>query len=107
MSFSDADRPAGARAPATIQRISCSMYTIDVYSAMAGFDPEKRLQTIMDRRLGIIEAIALFHGRTSLTAPSDRNNEERYKTITIGNDGKCCSVIWTWRDGVRWIISYR
>jgi uncharacterized DUF497 family protein len=55
---------------------------------MAGFDPEKRLQTIRDRRLDFIDAIALFDGRSALTAPSDRNDEERYKTVTIGNDGK-------------------
>jgi uncharacterized protein len=84
------------------------MYTINVYDyAMPGFDPEKRLQTIRDRRLDLIDAIALFDGRRALTARSDRNDEERYKTITIGEDGKCYSVIWTWRDGDRWIISYR
>jgi len=38
---------------------------------------------------------------------SDRNDEERYKTITIGEDGKCYSIIWTWRNGDRWIISYK
>src|ERR1700685_2796667 len=51
----------------------------------AGFDPEKRIQTIKDRRLDFLDAIALFDGRPMLTARSDRNDEERYKTVTIGN----------------------
>ena len=84
------------------------MYTINVYDcAMPGFDPEKRRQTIRDRRLDFIDAIALFDGRRALTVRSDRNDEERHKTITIAEDGKCYSVIWTWRAGDRWIISYR
>ena len=74
---------------------------------MAGFDPEKRLQTLRDRQLDFIDAIALFDGRPMLTVQSNRNDEERYKTITIGDDGKFYSVIWTWRDDDRWIISYR
>jgi hypothetical protein len=56
------------------------MYTIDVHRAMAGFDPEKRLQTIRDRRLDFIDAIALFDGRPSLTA--------RRQTGTTRNDTK-------------------
>jgi uncharacterized DUF497 family protein len=74
---------------------------------MASFDPEKRLKTIRDRQLDFLDAIALFDGRPMLTAGSNRNDEERYKTITLGNDGKFYSIIWTWRAVDRWIISYR
>jgi uncharacterized DUF497 family protein len=74
---------------------------------MPGFDPSKRLRTIEDRGLDFIDAVALFDGRPMLTAPSNRNDEERYKSVTIGDDGKLYSVIWTWREGDFWIISFR
>ena len=74
---------------------------------MPGFDPQKRLRTIEDRGLDFIDAVALFDGRPMLTAPSNRNDEVRYKSIAIGDDGKPYSVIWTWRDNDLWIISYR
>lgn len=74
---------------------------------MPGFDPRKRLATIEDRDLDFIDAVALFDGRPMLTVPSNRNDEERYKSIALGEDGKAYSVIWTWREGDLWIISFR
>ena len=74
---------------------------------MPGFDPRKRLRTLEDRGLDFIDALALFDNRPMLTVPSDRNNEQRYKSITAGDDGKFYSVIWTWREGELWIISFR
>ena len=74
---------------------------------MPGFDPRKRLRTIEDRGLDFIDAVTLFDGWPMLTVPSNRNDEERYKSITIGDDGKLYSVIWTWREGDLWIISFR
>jgi uncharacterized DUF497 family protein len=55
---------------------------------MPGFDPEKRSRTIEDRGLDFIDAVALFDGRPMLTVPSDRNDEARYKSIAMGDDGK-------------------
>ena len=74
---------------------------------MTGFNPQKRMATIEDRGLDFIDAVALFDGRPLLTVPSNRNDEERYKSITLGDDGKLYSVIWTWREGDLWIISFR
>ena len=74
---------------------------------MPGFDPQKRLRTLEDRGLDFLDAIALFDGRPLLTVPSNRNDEERYKSIAAGGDGKLYSVIWTWRGGDLWIISFR
>ena len=74
---------------------------------MPGFDPRKRLRTLEDRGLDFIDAVALFDGRPLLTAPSNRNDEQRYKSIAVGDDGKIYSVIWTWRNDDLWIISYR
>jgi uncharacterized DUF497 family protein len=65
------------------------------------------LATIEDRGLDFIEAVALFDGRPMLTVPSNRNDEERYKSIALGDDGKAYSIIWTWREGDLWIISFR
>lgn len=75
--------------------------------SMPGFDPQKRLHTIADRGLDFIDAIALFDGRPILTAPSNRNDEHRFKSIAKGQDGKLYSVIWTWRQNDLWIISFR
>ena len=74
---------------------------------MPGFDPQKRQRTIADRALDFIDAVALFDGRPMLTVPSNRNDEERYKSIAKGDDDKFYSVIWTWRQGDLWIISFR
>jgi uncharacterized DUF497 family protein len=74
---------------------------------MPGFDPRKRLRTIEDRGLDFLDAVALFDGRPMLTVPSDRNDEERFKSLALGDDGKLYSVIWTWREGDLWIISFR
>jgi uncharacterized DUF497 family protein len=74
---------------------------------MPGFDPEKRLRTIADRGLDFVDAIALFDGRIMLTVASSWNDEERYKSIALGDDGKLYSVIWTPRNGDWWLISYR
>jgi uncharacterized protein len=74
---------------------------------MPGFDPEKRSRTIEDRGLDFIDAAALFDGRPMLTVPSNRNDEDRYKSIAMGDDGKFYSVIWTWRQYDLWIISFR
>jgi uncharacterized DUF497 family protein len=65
---------------------------------MPVFDPEKRSRTIVDRGLDFIDAVALFDGRPMLTVPSNRNDEDRYKSITTGDDDKFYSVIWTWRQ---------
>ena len=74
---------------------------------MPGFDPEKRLRTLEDRGLDFIDAVALFDGRPIITVASDRNDEERFKSIAKGSDGKLYSVIWTWRNADLWIISFR
>ena len=51
-------------------------------------------------------AFALFDGRPLLTAPTPRDDEERF--LSVGSiEGRFFAVIWTWRDGAVRIITAR
>jgi len=73
---------------------------------MFEWDEDKRLKNLAKHKLDFMDARALFDGRASLTAPSSYDLEPRQLTIGV-LDGAYYSVIWTWRDGNRRLISFR
>jgi hypothetical protein len=66
---------------------------------MAGFDPEKRLQTIRDRRLDFIDAIALFDGRP---VAHGAVRQEQRGTIQNNNDRERWQMLLGNMDLARW-----
>jgi uncharacterized protein len=73
---------------------------------MFEWDEAKRLINIEKHNLDFLDAQLLFDGRASITSESDYPVEARYVTTTLIN-GRFHTVVWTWRDGVRRIISFR
>ncbi len=73
---------------------------------MFEWDEGKRLLNLGKHNLDFIDARLLFDGRKAFTALSDYTVEARYLTIAIF-DGKFHTVIWTWREKKRRIISFR
>ncbi len=73
---------------------------------MFEWDEDKRLLNLEKHGLDFIDAQLLFDGRKTITAPSDYPVEARFLTIAIF-DGKFHTVVWTWREETRRIISFR
>ena len=73
---------------------------------MFEWDEDKRLLNLKKHHLDFIDARLFFDGRNTITAQSNYLNELRYLTIAIF-DGKYHTVVWTWRDKKRRIISFR
>ncbi len=73
---------------------------------MFEWDENKRLVNLAKHGLDFLAARRLFDGRATMTAPSDHLSERRYITIAP-IDGKFYTVVWTWRDQTRRIISFR
>ena len=73
---------------------------------MFEWDEDKRLLNLEKHGLDFIDAQLLFDGRKTITAPSDYPVEARFFTIAIFN-GKFHTVVWTWREETRRIISFR
>ena len=73
---------------------------------MFEWDEDKRLKNLEKHKLDFLAVRRLFDGRKTLTTESDSLIETRYITTAI-IDGKFYTVIWTWRDDARRIISFR
>lgn len=73
---------------------------------MFEWDETKRLRNKARRGLDFGDADLVFDGRPLITAPSYRNDEERFVS-TAKIDGKLYTVVWTWRGENQRIISFR
>jgi uncharacterized DUF497 family protein len=73
---------------------------------MFEWDEDKRSKNLAKHGLDFVAVWFDFDGRATITAPSARCVEARYVTTAL-IDGKFYTVIWTWRDGARRIISFR
>ena len=73
---------------------------------MFEWDDAKRLANLDKHKLDFIDARLLFDGRATITARSDHPIEARFVTTAM-IDGKFYTVVWTWRDDTRRIISFR
>ncbi len=73
---------------------------------MFEWDEGKRLRNLAKHKLDFLAARSIFDGRASITAPSVHPFEARLiTTAMIG--GKFYTVVWTWRDESRRVISFR
>jgi uncharacterized protein len=70
------------------------------------WDEAKRLKNQSRRGLDFADADLVFDGRPVTTAPSRRNNEDRFVS-TAEINGKLYTVVWMWRDANQRIISFR
>ncbi|MFY9655867.1 MAG: BrnT family toxin [Methylocystis sp.] len=73
---------------------------------MFGWDEDRRSTNFAKHGLDFLAVWLVFDGRATITAPSARSVEARYVTTAL-IDGKFYTVVWTWRDGARRIISFR
>jgi uncharacterized protein len=73
---------------------------------MFEWDEDKRLKNLAKHKLDLVDARLLFDGRATVTAASAHFSEARYVTTAL-IDGKSYTVVWTWRDDARRIISFR
>jgi uncharacterized DUF497 family protein len=73
---------------------------------MFEWDEYKRLKNLEKHKLDFLAVRLLFDGRQTITTESNSPIETRYVTTAI-IDGKFYTVIWTWRDDARRIISFR
>ena len=73
---------------------------------MFEWDEDKRLTNLAKHGLDFVAVWLVFDGRATITAPSVRSVEARYVTTALIG-GKFYTVIWTWRDEARRIISFR
>jgi uncharacterized protein len=82
------------------------MYTNRVHSIRLEWDEQKRVRNLARRGLDFADADLVFDGRPVTTAPSRRNEEDRFvSTAEIGD--KPYTVVWMWRGENRRIISFR
>lgn len=84
----------------------CLMYTKRPHSLGLEWDEAKRLKNISRRGLDFADADLVFDGHPVATAPSRRNNEDRFVS-TAEIDGKLYTVVWMWRGKNQRIISFR
>jgi len=71
------------------------------------FDPQKRFQTLLERRLDFARAGEVF-SRTTHTFQDLRQNYSESRFITLGFlDGRLTVVVWTPRESRKRIISMR
>lgn len=73
---------------------------------MFEWNEAKRQANLEKHKLDFIDARLLFDGRATLTAPSDHPVEARFVSTAM-IDGKFYTVVWTWREDSRRIISFR
>ncbi len=73
---------------------------------MFEWDEDKRLLNLEKHKLDFIDSRLLFDGRKTITAQSVYPVEARYVTTAI-IEGKFYTVVWTWREETRRIISFR
>ena len=73
---------------------------------MFEWDEDKRLKNLAKHKLDFVGARLLFDGRGTVSVESNYPFEARLVTTAM-IDGKLYTVVWTWRDEVRRIISLR
>ena len=73
---------------------------------MFEWDEDKRQQNLSKHKLDFVAVWLVFDGRATITARSDYPFEGRYVT-TATIDGKFYTVVWTWREDARRIVSFR
>ena len=73
---------------------------------MDEWDEDKRLLNLEKHKLDFIDSRLLFDGRKTITAQSDHPIEARHVTTVI-IEAKFYTVVWTWRENTRRIISFR
>jgi uncharacterized protein len=73
---------------------------------MFEWDEDKRQRNLAKHKLDFVAVRLVFDGRATITARSDYPVEARNVTTAM-IDGKFYTVVWTWRDEVRRIISFR
>jgi uncharacterized DUF497 family protein len=73
---------------------------------MFEWDEAKRQINLEKHKLDFVAVWQLFDGRATITAPSDYPIEARHVTTAL-IDGKFYTVVWTWREDTRRIISFR
>ena len=71
------------------------------------WDEAKREWVLAERGIDfLLVAFELFDGRTLLTVPTLRDDEERFLSVGL-IEGKFFAVVRTWRDGAVRIITAR
>ena len=73
---------------------------------MFEWDEDKRLINLAKHKLDFVDARLMFDGRPTVTAASGHPFEALLMTTAMV-DGKSYTVVWTWREQVRRIISSR
>ena len=73
---------------------------------MFEWDEAKRRANLAKHKLDFVDARLLFDGRATITAKSDHPFEAQFVTTAM-IDGKFYTIVWTWRDDSRRIISLR
>ncbi len=71
---------------------------------MFEWDEAKRRANLAKHKLDFVDARLLFDGRATITAKADHPFEARFVTTAM-IDGKFYTIVWTWRDDSRRIIS--
>ena len=67
---------------------------------------DKRRRNLADHKIDFVRAVDVFDGRPGYTHHSPRQGEDRWATVAIV-EGRFMTVVWTWRDGNRRLISAR
>lgn len=71
------------------------------------FDPAKRIWTLTERDLDLVDAAKVFAGPT-FDAPDDRRDYGETRIVTAGLlDGRMVIVVWTPRGDARHVMSMR
>ena len=70
------------------------------------WDEEKRRRNLAKHKLDFLPACPLLEASASVTVPSNHPLEARLVTTGI-IEGKFYTVVWTWREESRRIISFR
>jgi uncharacterized protein len=82
------------------------VYTKRRHRGVLEWDEAKRLKNLKRRGLDFVDADLIFDGRPVATAPSRRNNEDRFVS-TAAIDANFYTVVWMWRGDNQRIISFR
>ena len=70
------------------------------------WDETKRLSNLDKHGLDFQDAPLIFDGRPALHVPAKHHEEPRFLSIAVIRE-KSFTVVWTWRESHRRIISFR
>ncbi|MBF0337002.1 MAG: BrnT family toxin [Nitrospirae bacterium] len=73
---------------------------------MFEWDEAKRQKNLDKHRLDFRDARVVFDGRKAVHVPAFKNAESRFASVAIVGE-KFYTVVWTWREDRRRIISFR